>query len=66
MDRRIPPGARRIAPGIYAAEEGTMLLSLPELLEANGFPDTPENRDVLAAAAVRIAREAGIERVTVE
>lgn len=34
---------RRIAPGVYADDAGAMHLVIPELLEAEGWPATPEN-----------------------
>lgn len=42
---------KRLAPGVYDDEHGGLHLDLPELLAAHGYPDTPENRATLIAAA---------------
>jgi hypothetical protein len=41
----------RIAPGVYSDGRGTMHLAVPELLTAHGWPDTPENRDMVIDVA---------------
>jgi hypothetical protein len=45
------PGLTPVAIGVYADERGTMHLFVGELLEANGYADTPENREQLTQAA---------------
>jgi hypothetical protein len=48
----------RIAPGVYDDHAGGLHMVLPELLLANGYADTPENRETL----LNVAREIfGIE-----
>ena len=42
---------KRIAPGVYDDGDGGMHLDIAEMLEGNGFADTPENRAMLEAAA---------------
>lgn len=44
-------GWTRIAPGVYDDGAGGMHIDVPELLVANGYADTPENRDTAEAAA---------------
>lgn len=46
-----PAGLHQIAPGVYDDGQGAMHLDLPELLRANGYTDTPENRETLIEAA---------------
>jgi hypothetical protein len=46
----MPPNLRRIAPGVYDDADGGMHLVLGEMLTANGYPDTPENRQQLIDA----------------
>lgn len=53
------PLYRKIAPGVYE-RDGEMHLDIPELLRANGYADTPENRETMIQAAEEIARQAGI------
>jgi hypothetical protein len=48
--------AERIAPGVYVID-GALHLNLKEMLEANGYPDTPENREVLTRAAHDVTRQ---------
>lgn len=43
----------RIAPGVYSDGRGTMHLEVRELLVANGYADTPANRDMV----IDVARE---------
>jgi hypothetical protein len=45
---------QRIAPGVYD-DDGTVHLFLPEMLAGAGYPDTPENRATLLAAAEKMA-----------
>lgn len=46
---------RKLAGGVYIdTADDSLHLSLPEILEANGWEDTPENREELAAAALRV------------
>jgi len=42
---------KRIAAGVYDDGAGGMHLVLPELLDAHGYADTPENRATLIDAA---------------
>jgi hypothetical protein len=44
-------GARRVAPGIWIDREGHAHISVPELLAHFGWPDTPENREMIAEVA---------------
>ena len=48
----------RLAPGVYDDGEGTLHLDLPELLVANGYADTPENRAMVIAAARQVFGDA--------
>lgn len=41
---------KRLAPGVYDDDEGGLHLDVGELLAANGWPDTPENRDTIVRA----------------
>ncbi|MCA1834350.1 MAG: hypothetical protein LC750_16770 [Actinobacteria bacterium] len=41
----------RIAPGIYDDGAGGMHLVVDELLRANGYADTPANREMVIAVA---------------
>jgi hypothetical protein len=41
----------RLGPGVYDDGDGGLHLALGELLEANGYPDTPANREALVEAA---------------
>jgi hypothetical protein len=41
----------RLAPGVYDDNRGGLHLLLPEFLAANGYADTPENRQTLIEAA---------------
>jgi len=47
----------RIAPGVYVDVDGGMHLVVAELLVANGYVDTPENRETVVAATRKIARD---------
>jgi hypothetical protein len=40
-------GWERITPGVYVDQEENMHIMPGELLEDSGWPDTPENRDML-------------------
>lgn len=40
---------KRLGPGIYA-QDGTLVIDVEELLEANGWPATPENIEELTSA----------------
>jgi len=42
---------KRIAAGVYDDGDGAMHLVLPELLDAHGYADTPDNRATLIEAA---------------
>ena len=37
-------GATRLAPGVWVDRHGAMHVSVPELLQQFGWPDTPEYR----------------------
>lgn len=43
--------------GVYVTEDGTLHLDITEMLEANGWPDTPENRDTLTRVAHAVVRQ---------
>jgi hypothetical protein len=43
---------RKQQAGVYVEPDGTMHLVLEELLAAHGYADTPENRQMLAAAVL--------------
>lgn len=46
---------KRLQPGVYHDEQGGGLhIHAGELLRANGWPDTPTNREVLIGEAVRM------------
>lgn len=47
-DRR---GWTQLLPGVYDDHEGGLHLDLAELLRANGYADSPDNRATLIAAA---------------
>lgn len=42
---------KRLMPGVYDDEAGGLHLDIAEFLDANGYVDTPENRETLIAAA---------------
>lgn len=48
---------RRYAPGIWEDEDGSLHLSLPELLAYLHVQDTPENRERLTAEIKATIRE---------
>ena len=50
----------RLAPGVYDDGAGAMHLDVDELLEANGFEPTPENRRRLEGELEAIAASYGI------
>lgn len=39
-----------LTPGAYDDHKGVLHIVIPEMLTANGYPDTPENRATLLAA----------------
>jgi hypothetical protein len=43
-----------LQPGVYDDEQGGLHINAGELLRANGWPDTPTNREVLVGEAVRL------------
>lgn len=45
------PGLTQLAIGVYSDDRGGLHLFVEELLEANGYADTPENRETLTRAA---------------
>lgn len=59
IGKRPASAARRLAPGVYSLA-GELHIDVPELLEAQGYADTPENRDTVADAARAIAKKLGI------
>lgn len=61
LPRTIPPGSKRIAPGIYSDGAGGMHIDAAELLEAHGFEPTPENEDRLEAELGVILAAYGFE-----
>jgi hypothetical protein len=48
----------KLAPGVYVTDDGALHLDLGEMLEANGWTDTPENREMLTRAAHDVFRAA--------
>lgn len=50
----------RLQPGVYANDRGEMHLHVPEMLEANGYADTPENRDMLTRVATAMCERLGM------
>lgn len=48
--------ADQIARGVYVTERGGLHLDVKELLEANGFRDTPANREMVIRVAVAVMR----------
>jgi hypothetical protein len=59
-------GMKKLGPGIYADGIGTMHLDVRELLEANGWPDTPENRAILEQQFREYCRASGIPVIETE
>jgi hypothetical protein len=57
---------RRLAPGVYDDDEGGLHIAVVELLEANGYDDTPENRQKLIDAARDVGLAVGIATFEVE
>lgn len=51
----------RLAPGVYDDNAGGLHLVISEMLEANGWPDTPENRETLERAARDVFAAAKIQ-----
>ena len=51
---------RRIAPGAYVDEEGTLHLDLAEMCEAAGVAPTAENQDRLERAAREMMPDAEV------
>ena len=50
-----PRPRQRLGPGLYLT--GNQLeLDCPELLRHFGFPDTPENRDLMVREAIKLTR----------
>ena len=41
---------KRLMLGVYDDERGGLHIDMAEFLAANGYPDTPENRDTFLAA----------------
>ena len=52
---------KQLAPGVYVDEHGAMHIVMPELLAANGYADTPENRETLIAAFRDACKDATID-----
>lgn len=50
----------RLAPGVYDDDAGVLHLDLPEMLAANGWPNTAENRATLEQAAREVFKTAGV------
>jgi hypothetical protein len=48
---------KRISIGAYIDDQGALHLSIPELLEAGGIADTPENRQSLMDYAKKFFAE---------
>ena len=53
-------GARRVAPGIWLDADGDPHVSVPELLRVFGWPDTPANREGVAAIVADVTRAHGV------
>ena len=51
----------RLAPGVYDDNAGGIHLFLTEMLEANGWPDTAENRATLERAARDVFHAADVD-----
>lgn len=51
---------KRLAPGVYDAGDGSLHLSIPELLADSNVADTPENREALTRAAERMFADLGL------
>lgn len=51
---------KRLEPGVYVDDEGALHLVLPEMLDAAGYADTPENRATLIDVAQAMFAEQGI------
>ena len=47
----------QISPGVYDDGKGGMHIDEAELLEANGYADTPENRRMMRKALADYGRE---------
>jgi hypothetical protein len=54
---RPQPGWQLLAPGMYVDEDESMHLFPGEILNAYGWPDTPENRAVLYEVLPEIIRK---------
>lgn len=49
---------KRIAPGLWIDDQDTLHISVPEILDAFGWPDNAHNREMVAEAArERFAKE---------
>jgi hypothetical protein len=47
---------KRLLPGVYDDEHGGLHINAGELLRANGYVDTPTNRETLVTAALEMMR----------
>jgi hypothetical protein len=56
----------RIAPGVYADEDGGMHIDVHEMLRAHGFDDNAENRATLEQEIRTIAAAYGIPETEVD
>jgi len=54
---------KKLGPGMYADDKGTLHVSSSELLAYFGVPYTPENEDALAKALHQVAAHFRIPRV---
>jgi hypothetical protein len=45
---------RKLAGGVYVDSDNALHIVMKELLEANGYEDTPHNREMLLAAAQEV------------
>lgn len=61
--RMIDPTWTKVTAGVYADADDGMHLVIPELLEANGYADTPANRATVEAAARDLCERHGVEIV---
>jgi len=47
----------RIGPGLYTDDQGGLHIVVKEILEAYGYPDTEENRDMLVEETQEVVAE---------
>jgi hypothetical protein len=52
---------KKLAPGCYELDDGTLHICAPEFLKAHGWPDSPENRQRIVDVAKQFYASQGIE-----